>query len=152
MANSLEVEIIGLERLKNLPHLARDAFPPILRRAADNAQEVAAEGVGGVAAKSIMADVSDTSARVFSVMSPARTMNIELGRRRGERLVHTDALRRWARRTGFGGNLFSLAQGIRRRGVKGRFFMAAAHKSTLELLPSLVRSAGDEIRHRFGRL
>lgn len=148
----VSVQIIGLDKLKGLGKLPKEAFPGILRAASQHAKTVAAEGVGGTAARAISSESSDTSARVFSLMSPARTMSIEQGRQAGGPLLHTDALRRWVQRVGFGESIFALARAIQRRGVKGRFFMRESHRSTLTLLPGLVRKAGEEMRRKFGRL
>ena len=153
MVVQVDVQIIGLDKLgKGLGRLPKDAFPHILRSASEHAKRVASEGLGGTAARSITAESSSTSAKVFSLMSPARTLSIESGRKPGDPLLHTDALRRWVRRVGFGDNIFVLARAIQRRGVKGRFFMRESHRSTLTLLPSLMKQAGEEMRRKFGRL
>ena len=153
MVVTVDVQVIGLDKLgKGLGRLPKDAFPGILRGASEHAKRVASEGVGGTAARSIMAESSDTSARTFSLMSQARTISIEEGRKPRGELLHTDHLRRWSRRVGYSDSLFALARMIQRRGVKGRFFMREAHRSTLNILPGLMRTAGDEMRRKFGRL
>ena len=131
-------------------YLTGGPLADVLSAASENAQRVAAQGVGGTAAKSIMSDVSPTTARVFSLMSDARATSIELGRDAGGTPVHPEVLERWARRVGFSGSLYALARRIARRGVKGRFFMQAALRSTDALLPQLLRGMAVQVERRFG--
>jgi len=84
-------------------------------------------------------------------MSEARSTSIELGRSAGGPLVHPDALRRWIARVGYPGTAFVLARQIKRRGVKGRFFMRAAIQSTQNALPGMLRRMAGDVATRFGR-
>ena len=143
-----------LQRLKKKTspgHLTATPLAGVLEAAAGNAQRVAAQGVGGTAAKSIMSETRPTSARVFSLMSDARATSIELGRSPGDQPVHPDVLEKWARRVGFTGSLYALARRIARRGVKGRFFMQAAARSTDALLPQLPKGMAVQIERGFGK-
>ena len=153
MTQQLTVEIKGQEELQRKlqpGYLTASPLAGVLAAASANAQKVASVGVGGTAARSILSDVKPTSARVFSMMSDARATSIELGRDAGDTPVHPDVLERWARRVGFSGSLYSLARGIARRGVKGRFFMQAAVRSTDALLPQLLRGMAVAVERKFG--
>ena len=148
----LTATVIGLDRLKrNLDNLTGPPLAELLTGASSHAKKVAAEGVGGVAANSMMSEVRPGSARVFSLMASARTRSLEEGRRPGGALLHPDALQRWIRRVEYGLSPYVLAKQIQRRGVKGRFFMKAAVQSTQELLPGLIRDMARAVEGRFGR-
>ena len=147
----LEAQTIGLEDLQRKLKPGQLTGPPlrqVLTAASANAKKVAARGVGGTAARSIMSEVKPTSARVFSLMSPARSTSIEFGRPAGGPLLHSDALLRWIRRVGYAFSPFVLAREIQRRGVKGRFFMAAAKRNTEQMLPGLLRKMSDQVESR----
>ena len=152
MVVEVQAEIIGIDRFtKNLKDLAGPPLAALLERASGHARKVATEGLPGAAANSIQSEVRSESARVYSLMAPARTISIEVGRKPGGPLMHPDALRRWVRRVGHQGNIFALARRIQRRGVKGRFFMRAAHQQTQNILPELLKRMGREIGQRFSR-
>ena len=133
-------------------NLVGGALSRLLRDASNHAQDKAKKGLGrSVAANSILSEVRPTSARVFSMMSDARTASIEVGRPPGDPLIHPDALRRWARKSSYPYSVFKLAFQIQRRGVKGRFFMRAAIASTRSRIPELSRRMARDIEKRFAR-
>ena len=135
----LSIRIIGLDRYRrNLKDLTGRPLANLLTSASDHAKKVAAEGVGGTAARSIQSEVQPTSARVFSLMSEARATSIELGRPAGGPRLHPDSP-------------FALARHIARRGVRGRFFMQAAIRSTESVLPQLIGTMARQVESRFGR-
>ena len=124
----------------------------LLRQASDHAKNVAGKGIGGFpASESMVSVVGPTSARVHSLMSPARTTSIEEGRPAGGPLLHPNVLSRWIRRVGYPRSGFVLARHIQRRGVKGRFFMRAAIQSTQAVLPTLLNNMGKQIESTFTR-
>jgi hypothetical protein len=148
----LSATVIGLDQLNvNLSDLTGPPLAQLLTDASNHAKSVAAKGVSGTAARSIMTEVKPGSARVFSLMSEARSTSIELGRPAGGPLVHPDALRRWVSAVGYAGTPAVLARQIKRRGVKGRFFMRAAIQSTQNALPVMLRRMAGDVVSRFGR-
>ena len=148
----VEVEVIGLDRLvRNLKDLPAPALATLLIDASSHAKRVAAEGVRGPVARSIQSQVTSTSARVFSLMSLARQRSIEEGRKAGGPLLHPDSLKRWISRVGYRESAMVLARLIRRRGVKGRFFMRAAIQSTQNVLPTMMKEMAQGVSKRFGR-
>ena len=148
----LSATVIGLDQLNaNLSDLTGPPLARLLTDAASHAKTVAAKGVSGTASRSMQSEVKRESARVFSLMSEARSTSIELGRGAGGPLVHPDALRRWVARVGYPGTAFALARQIRRRGVKGRFFMKAAIQSTQNALPAMMKQMAGSVAARFGR-
>lgn len=152
MAGQLSATVIGIDRLKsNLKDLTGPPLAKFLTSASDHAKRSAASGLGGTAARSIMSEVKPGSARVFSLMSPARSTSIELGRPAGGPLLHPDSLRRWIARVGYSASPFVLAKQIKRRGVKGRFHMKKAIQSTRNVIPSLLANMGRDVERRFGR-
>ena len=149
---NLSATIIGLDRLNaNLSDLTGPPLAKLLGDASDHAKRVAAEGVSATAARSIRSEVKPTSARVFSLMSLARTLSIEEGRKAGGPLLHPDTLKRWISRVGYRESAMVLARVIRRRGVKGRFFMRAAIQSTQNVLPTMMKEMAQGVSKRFGR-
>jgi len=145
------VTVIGLDRLNaKLSDLTGPPLARLLTSLSKHARAVAAKGVSGTASRSIQSEVKPTLARVFSLMSEARSTSIELGREPGT-LLHPDALRRWIAQVGYPGTAYVLARHIKRRGVKGRFFMRAAIQSTQSALPGMLRRMAGDVASRFGR-
>ena len=152
MAEQLSATVIGLDKLRSrMGNLTGPPLAEFLNKASDHAKRTAAEGASGTAARSIQTEVRPTSARVYSLMSPARSTSIELGRPRGGPLLHPAALARWIKRVGYQQSPFVLARQIRRRGVKGRFFMKLAIESTRSRIPGLLSGMARDVERRFGR-
>ena len=146
----LSVEYEGADRIqRKLSRVSRKPLARVLKESSQHARKVAADGVGGIAARSIAVEAKPMSARVFSHMSEGRTLNIEAGRRPGQP-VSPGVLEGWHRRVGYPGSVFELARLLRRRGVRGRFFIKAAIQSTQRELPKMLGKLGRQIEARFG--
>ena len=122
-----------------------------IRRAAIFARKTAAGSFdrNSPAFHSILMQVLPMQARVFSEMSEARVGSIEEGRPAGAPLLHPDALENWEVRVGARGTSFEIARAIKRRGVKGRFFMRRAIQDTVNILPAYLAQAASKIRNSF---
>ena len=153
MSEQLSATVIGLDKLQaNLKDLTGPPLAKLLGAASGHAKRTASEGLGGgVASRSIQSEIKPGSARVYSLMSPARSTSIELGRPENGPLLHPGALRRWIAHVGYPDSPYVLAKHIQRRGVKGRFFMRQAIQSTQNALPGLLNDMAKGVERRFGR-
>ena len=123
-------------------------LPPVARLIKDMADLVDEEASRnaprdtGTLANDIAPEVRPLSARVFTSLPYARTM--EGGRKpllAGGKMPPPDALHGIARP----GTEFALARSIQQRGIKGRFFFRKARTKANRELPRLAEKAADEI-------
>lgn len=155
MTTELDFRYLGTDRVlrKLKPELYRPRVARALAEAAQVGQKAARSGFDSAspAVRAISTDKKPMMSRVFSAMPKKRTLSIEEGRRPGEPLLHPDALQGWMRRRGVSESVWTIARGIRARGVKGRFFMKAAHDKTAVAMPLLVKTMARLIAQDFGR-
>jgi glycyl-tRNA synthetase beta subunit len=129
-----------------------NGFRSLLKKASLFGERAAREGAPrdtSALARSIVSESSESSARVFTPLNYA--MTVEEGRRPGAKMPPPEALRGWARRHGFQGSLFVLARAIARRGIKGRFFMKAATQKVNQKMPDWMRELFSDVRQDFER-
>lgn len=130
----IDVEVTGVAEIRHAlthPDLFDEPLKALFTTAAAHGVLVAVRGIDGgmgVAVRSIQGYVNPTNARVVSRMARVRALNIERGRRSGE-VVPIAALIRWKTAVGHPDSAIEIQQRIRRRGVRGRFFMRAVRES-----------------------
>ena len=135
------------------PSLFADPLKAFFGVAGKHAQRVARDGIRSgtrTAVRSITARLTPTSARVFSRMAAKRVESIEQGRAPGD-VPSLWAIGRWAAKVGHPDSAWVIAQGIRRRGVKGRFFLEAARQSVQQNFPGWIRDVGKAVDQRWRR-
>ena len=153
---SITFELRNFEKVKARladPSLVVDPLKEFFGVASKLGQRVARDGIRKgtkMAARSITARVTATNARVFSKMPAKRVESIEHGRSRGD-VPSAAAIRRWARAVGHPDEAWVIAQGIRRRGVRGRFFIESARQSVQQSFPGWIRDLGKAVSRRWGR-
>ena len=153
-SRSLALELRGFEKVKAKladPSLFANPLKEFFGVAARHGQRVARDGIRKgtrQAARSITSRVTPTGARVFSRMAAKRVQSIEQGRSPGD-VPSLAAIDRWARKVGHPDDAWVIAQGIRRRGVRGRFFLEAARQSIQQNFPGWIRDMGQAISRRW---
>ena len=124
------------------PQLLAEPMRGLLTEAARIGQSTATDNVDGglgLAVRSIGSRVEPLQARVFSAMAPARSRSIDQGRKPGQPWKSLLAqIIRWKDAVGHPDSAIVIAQGIQRRGVKGRFFKRAAVEAVNTALPGLL--------------
>lgn len=161
-AYEMSVEFKGGDALRRLS-LAKRMFPmnKLLLDASLLAQRTARERAPrdtGALQRSIAFEVKPFEARVYTPLVYAPVM--EFGRKPGAKMPPPAALEGWVRRHWFGGvsrgnqnairsSAFVLARSISRRGIKGRFFMKAAHDRVKSEMPRLLREMAQRIERVF---
>lgn len=131
---------------KLTPNLYQPALEAFLTRLTLTTEAVARAGAPtdtAALARSITSQVTPPTGRVFSTLSYAPV--VEFGRAAGSRPPPPDALRGWAARHGFTGDLWRLARAIGRRGTKGRFFFRAAARAAQRAVPALLLAVVEDI-------
>lgn len=155
------LEVTGAEKieaaLKN-PALVTEPLQGFFEHARAIAVTAATEnldGGTGVAIRSLKGYVNPMSMRVVTFMAKTRAVSIEKGRQSGT-APPLFALVNWLTGTVSArhrnanlssqnmGTAVKIAEAIRRRGVKGRFFMQGAQSAVREKAPSLT---DDMVRH-----
>ncbi|MDD5498627.1 MAG: hypothetical protein PHI10_04015 [Dehalococcoidales bacterium] len=148
--------IIGMDELEerlNRSGMTTEGLKEVLEEASSIAVKTAVMGIdggAGIAVRSISREINPMSARVYSAMPKARQESIELGRPAGtpvEEIIGQIA--RWRKAVGHPEPARVIAEGIRERGVKGRFFMAAAKQKVEEDLPRLLNNMAKSIEDKF---
>lgn len=148
------IEVLGADKiaaaLKN-PTLLMDPLRGLFEDAKVIAEDAATEGLDGgtgIAVRSIKSYVNPMNMRTVTLMAKARAMSIEKGRRGGESpplfaLVNwlTGTVSARSRDASMSAanmkTAVVIASAIRRRGVKGRFFMRAAQDAVRSATPRL---------------
>ena len=158
MAINLDIEMTGQEELiKKLSDPAVIAGPlkELLEEASSIGRKTVVEGIDGgtgVAVSSIGIEVQPLSARVYTAIAEPRALSIEKGRPPGDTRWTSDGhIQKWAESVGVSEPLFVLTRGIRQRGVKGRFFMAAARQKVESELPRLLNNMARIIEEKFNK-
>lgn len=155
MPEAFSIELIGVKpALKSLqPEIYLGPIGAEIKAITKRAQKSARSGFDSRSpvVNAIQAETKPLQGRMFTVMSDNRTASLELGRDPGDKLLHPDALRPWARRTGSFDAIFEIARGIQRRGVKGRFFMKAAAKEAETGLGRSVNVVAKIVARKFPR-
>lgn len=170
MAIQLEVEMAGQEKLIDKlsdPAVIAGPLKDLLEEASAIGRKTAELGIDGgtgIAVRSIGAELKPLSARVFTAMAEPRASSIEKGRPPGDNRWTSDRqMQNWVKANQVGrygrtgteqdlvGTAFVIAREIRRRGVKGRFFMQAAREKVQSELPRLLSEMATKIQQMFGR-
>lgn len=124
------------------PRMLQEPVQDLLVAASRIGQRAATDRVGGGlgrAVRSIGTRVEPTQARVFSAMPPARSRSIDRGRKPGQPVRSLlPQLIRWREAVGHPDAAIVIAQGIRRRGVEGRFFKRAGVEAVDNAMPDLT--------------
>lgn len=154
----MQIEVQGVDDLNAKltdPQMIAGPLKELLEEATSIGVKTAVEGVdggSGAAVRSISKEVLETSARVYSAMPRVRALNIEKGRPVGvpvEQIL--PQIISWKKHVGHPEPAIVIAQEISQRGVKGRFFMAAAKQKLEEVLPRLLGEMASKVQVRFGR-
>lgn len=146
-----KVEIIGLERIQaklSDPQLISQPLRELLTEAGQTGQRVAVAGIDGgtgIAVRSINYEVKETSMRTYSAMPRSRALNIEEGRPANDPRLSLGQVIRWKEAVGHPDAGIVIFQELRRRGVRGRFFMQAAKNTIQEHLPEWLRQMSAKI-------
>ena len=149
-----DIDMTGLDSLKRklVPQIYREPMAEMFQTIAAIGERTAKQRAPrdtGALKRSIHSDAQPMSARIFSMKAYA--MPVEFGRRKGARMPPPNALRGWARRKGGNPNLaFVVARAIARRGIKGRFFMKAAHQAIVMKMPFQMKLVEKKVAKRFG--
>ncbi len=149
-----QVTIEGMEQLQARledPNLIGQPLLELLEDAANVGRDTAEKGIDGgtgIAVRSIGMNVQARSALVYTAMPQARAMSIEKGRPSGVPIEDMLAqLIRWRDAVGHPDLGIHIALGVRQRGVKGRFFMAAAREKVAGDLPRLVSGMAKKVEN-----
>ena len=156
MAESVfSIELVGLgPATKSLqPEMYLRPMNAEIKIITKRAQKTARSGFDSASPiiNAIQAETKPLQGRMFSVMTDNRTASIEQGREPGDPLLHTNALRPWAKRQGALEAVFEIARGIQRRGVKGRFFIKAASDEAEKGLGRSVNAVAKIVVQKFPR-
>ena len=149
-----DIDMTGLDSLKRklVPQIYREPMAEMFQTIAAIGERTAKQRAPrdtGALKRSIHSDARPMSARIFSNKAYAKP--VEFGRRKGARMPPPNALRGWARRKLGNPNLaFVLARAIARRGIKGRFFMKAAHQAIMIKMPFQMKLLEKKVAERFG--
>jgi len=149
-----DIDMTGLDSLKRKlrPELYREPMAEMFQTIAAVGERTAKQRAPrdtGALKRSIHSDAQPMSARIFS--NKAYAVPVEFGRRKGARMPPPNALRGWARRKLGNPNLaFVVARAIARRGIKGRFFMKAAHQAIMIKMPFQMKLLEKKVAERFG--
>ena len=149
-----DIDMTGLDSLKRKlrPELYREPMAEMFQTIAAVGERTAKQRAPrdtGALKRSIHSDARPMSARIFS--NKAYAVPVEFGRRKGARMPPPNALRGWARRKLGNPNLaFVVARAIARRGIKGRFFMKAAHQAIMIKMPFQMKLLEKKGAERFG--
>jgi hypothetical protein len=143
----IDIQMPNLVRIraKLAPPLVREPATHLIADAARFAEREARAGApDGAIARSISAQIRPLQARI---RGSGAALAVEFGRHPGTPQPPLDALRAWARARGIPEEaLFPIARAIRRRGIRGRFFVRrAVQKLRGSELPRLVRRMAGEI-------
>ena len=150
---AVEVRIKGDAKLKE--SLKPELYKPVvtemmtdLGKAGRKAAKAKAPKDTGALRKSINFKASPTGLRLFSPIHYARY--VELGRKPGSRPPPPRALHGWLSRHGIPVRAaYVVARAIGRRGIKGRFFMAAGLAAMKKKLPYDLKKAEKRVAQRF---
>jgi hypothetical protein len=151
----MEVRIKGDAKLKEVlkPELYRPVVTEMmtdLGKVGRKAAKAKAPKDTGALRKSINFKASHTGLRLFSPLHYARY--VELGRRAGARPPPPNVLHSWLRRHGIPVRAaYVVARAIGRRGLEGRFFMAAGMAAMKKLLPYDIKKAEKRVAQRFAK-
>jgi hypothetical protein len=152
---AIEIRIKGDAKLKESlkPELYKPVVHEMMRdlgKAGRKAAKAKAPKDTGTLRKKIGFRASHTGLTLFSPTSYARY--VELGRRPGARPPPSNALHGWLRRHGIPVSAaYVVARAIGRRGIKGRFFMAAGMAAMKKLLPYDIKKAEKRVAQRFAK-
>lgn len=155
MANDMTLEIVGMERLQkklNDPGLILAPLGEMLQEAGRTGQQLAVQGIDGgtgVAVRSINFEAGPTSMRLFSAMPRARALNIDEGRPPNDPMLSLGPIIKWRDAVAHPDLGIVIFRELRRRGVRGRFFMAAAKNGIQERLPQWLQALGTRINRRW---
>lgn len=148
-SNATEVAAL----LRNREPLARalaESFEE-LRQIAQKTAEEGLDGGTGIAVRSIFSDANVAGMKVGTMLPRARAMSIENGRPSGvppEQILAQ--IIRWKDSVGISDPGIVVAQGISRRGVKGRFFMQATREKVAQELPRHMAKTKTRLRATWG--
>ena len=151
----------GLKEIKaKLTHealvlpIASKAIQRLTAVAEASAKVSAPRDMGGLVGD-ITSEVAPLQGRVYIVGAyhGHRSRIIEFGRGANKQAPPASALQGWAARHGFGDRraTFLLAQGIARRGIKGRFFIKKARILTRRQMPGIIEDMGRQAEAVWGR-
>ena len=149
-----DIDVTGLDSLKRKmrPELYREPMAEMFQTIAVIGERTAKQRVPEdtfALKRSIHSDARPMSARIYSMKAYA--MPVEYGRRKGSRPPPVRALMGWARRKLGNPNLaYPVAKAIARRGIKGRFFMKAAHQAIMIKMPFQMKLVEKKVAERFG--
>jgi len=114
---------------------------------------LAVDGGTGKAAQSMNFRIYPERMKIqtaMSIKSRATSRSIEFGRKPGTRPPIAQIIR-WKNAVGHPESAFAIAQGIKRRGTKGRFYMKAARDNVNTALPRLIAEMTRRVEQRWGR-
>jgi hypothetical protein len=149
MPYTYDVKAVGLDEIvnKTKPELYRKPLHDMFLRLGNLARNIAirkAPRNTGELQRSIMADITPMSARIFSIKNYA--VPVEMGRRKNSRMPPRGPIEAWLRSKGKDPRAwFVVARAIARRGIKGRFFMRAAYQAVAIKMPLALKTVERQI-------